>query len=43
MEIGENFRWKIKKKRMGNWGNEKSDKWEIMKKGYRENGYWEKE
>ena len=43
MEIGENLRWKIKKRIMGNWGKEKSDKQEIMKKGYRENGYWEKE
>ena len=43
MEIGEDLRWKIKKRRMGNWGKGKSDKWEITKKGYRENGYWEKE
>ena len=33
MEIGENLRWKIKKKmRMGYQGKEKSDKWEITKK-----------
>jgi len=42
MEIGENFSWKIKKKKTGNVGREKSGKWEIMKKGCRENGYWEK-
>ena len=28
---------------MGNWGKEKSDKWEITKKRYRENGNWVKE
>ena len=43
MDIGENLRWKIKKRRMGNWGKEKSDKWEITMKGYRETRYWKKE
>ena len=43
MEIGENFSWKIKKRKTGNFGKEKSGKLEIMKKEYRENGYLEKE
>ena len=30
-------------KKTGNLGKEKSGKWDFMKKGYRKNGYWEKE